>query len=112
MELVKLIDLNDEIIRHGSVFRFPGGWPYEQNVDFLLAYFPASERENILIVATGHKAGIIAVMLPEASSGEGARGSGVSKSWILENWNTWIWPDCSVEDVFVINRYDAPEHSG
>ncbi len=108
MNAVKLDDLNNEIIRYGSVFRFPGGWPYEHTVDLLLTYFPGHERESVLVVATGHKAGLIAVMLPEESGCDGAKGSGVLKNWALKNWNHWVWPNCHVNDVYVINRYDVP----
>lgn len=109
MELSKLANLDTDIVRYGSVFRFPGGWPYEPMVDFLLAYSPGGERESALIVATGHKAGLIAILLPPESGCDEAGGSGISKRWVIDNWNKWIWPDCSVDDVYVIDRYDAPE---
>ncbi|MFJ4294400.1 Imm45 family immunity protein [Cupriavidus sp. NPDC089707] len=108
MEIKKLVDLDCDVVRYGAVFRFPGGWPYEDTVDFLLAYLPVCERESALVVATGHKAGLLAVMLPEESGFDNAKGSGISRQWITENWKKWAWPDCSVDDVYVINRYDVP----
>ncbi len=107
MEIKRLVDLDCDVVRYGAVFRFPGGWPYEDRVDFLLTYLPVFERESGLVVATGHKAGLLAVMLPEESGCDNAKGSGISRRWITENWKKWACPDCQGDGSYGINRYDV-----
>lgn len=109
MKKVLLIQYTNPIIRYGSVLRIPGQWPHEHIVDLLLVYLPGSDRESLLVVTTGHKAGLVLVMLPEESSRESERGSGISTEWLLNNWKTWIYPECSLDDVYVIERYDVPQ---
>ena len=109
MKTTQLIQYKKSVIRYGAVLRFPGQWPHERLVDLLLVYLPGADRENLLVVATGHKAGLVFLMLPEEASNDNVRGSGICTEWQKQNWDTWIYPGCSVGDVYVIDRYDAPE---
>jgi len=108
MKIHKLINLPQPSIRYGSVFRVKGKWPYEAFVDFLLVYYPGDARESHLIVSTGHKAGLILLTLPEESAIEPGA-SGLSTKWVRENWDKWIYPECPIEDVYVISRYEISD---
>ncbi|WP_407923242.1 Imm45 family immunity protein [Cupriavidus agavae] len=102
MKIRKLLDIRERSIRYGSVFRVLGKWPYEPLVDFLLVYSPGCDRKSNLVVSTGHKAGLIMERLPlESSLEHGA--NGISTKWAISNWDEWIYPDCPIEDVFVID---------
>lgn len=96
---------NSDAISHGAVFRVKGKWPYESLVDFMLIDMPDENTKHALIVSTGKKAGLILVRLPvEAESSEG---NALSKEWILQNWARWIYPECLVEEVLFLPRYDV-----
>jgi len=102
---LKLVDFQDKSIWHGNVFRVPGKYPYEKFVDFMVFGTQSEDRPYGLIVTSGYKAGCILVYLPkESSSVEG----GVSKEWVVSNWDKWIYPDCSVLDVYFVDGYGVP----
>ena len=105
--MIKLVDYEFESIPRGSVFRFPGSWPYEKFVDLLVVDMPDKNFAHSLVISTGHKAGLTLIRLPiEARSEAGT--VGISKSWVLHNWKEWIYPDCSINEVHMIRNYAAP----
>lgn len=99
---MKLIEHQSSSIKRGSIFRLPAVWPYEAWVDFMVIdLFDA----HGLVVSSGHKAGLILISLPiESGSNEGRA---LSTEWIINNWNEWIYPECKVEDVYIIDKYTA-----
>ncbi|WP_328592358.1 Imm45 family immunity protein [Yersinia alsatica] len=36
-----------------------------------------------------------------------AEGRALSTTWIINNWAKWIYPECNVEDVHIIEQYVA-----
>ncbi|MNV05166.1 hypothetical protein D3C71_954920 [compost metagenome] len=102
----RLVDIADDTLAHGTVFRVPGQWPYEPVVDFMLFDYADVERPHGLIVTTGHKAGLILVLLPRQSGHDQWRGA--RTAWIVSEWARWIYPECAVDDVQVLRRYPAP----
>lgn len=102
---VKLINYNYCGLVHGTVLRLPGQWPYEELVDFMVFDMPYGDRPNGLIVSSGHKAGLVLVLLPQESGLKDVRG--LDTQWVISNWEKWIYPECDVEDVYVIHRYIA-----
>ncbi len=108
MNWTKLIDCELETLARGAVMRFPAQLPYEAIVDFLVFDPQSSERGLGLMVCSGYKAGLINVILPPESAGE--KGSGVLlTSWVIENWQHWIYPECDVAEVYILNNYPVPE---
>ena len=58
-----------------------------------------------LYVATGYKAGLMALHLPaEAAAGGGAP----SAAWLAANWRFWVWPAGDPAEVEVLSGYDPP----
>ncbi|WP_309242191.1 Imm45 family immunity protein [Pantoea sp. ACRSH] len=58
-----------------------------------------------LVVSSGHKAGLILISLPiESASTEGRA---LSTEWIITHWAKWIYPECNVEDVHILDEYVA-----
>ncbi|MCS2161241.1 Imm45 family immunity protein [Scandinavium sp. H11S7] len=106
--MIKLIEYKSETISRGCVFRFPSFWPYEKTVDLLVVSMPDEDSEHALVVSTGHKAGLILVRLPRECESTSCRS--IKYQWILDNWDKWIYPECSVEDVFIFQHYDEPEY--
>ena len=72
----------------------------------MLVEFPSSDRKYGFVVSTGYKAGLILVMLPQEAELE--HSSGVSRQWVIDNWNKWIYETCSVDDVYVDKNYPVP----
>jgi len=102
---MKLIDRKEKSISRGSIFRLPAVWPYEAFVDFMVFETQDDERPYGLIVSSGYKAGLFLVKLPmESVSNEG---NGLSTEWIVNNWANWVYPECNVEDVYIIEQYVA-----
>ena len=59
------------------------------------------ERKFGLIVTSGYKSGSILILLPDECL---CVNGGVSKKWILENWNKWIY-DCNINEVLFSENY-------
>ena len=99
---MKLIDYKNKSIKRGTVFRLPAVWPYEEWVDFMV--IDLFETHG-LVVSSGHKAGLILISLPiESASTEGRA---LSTEWIITNWAKWIYPECHVENVHILDEYVA-----
>jgi hypothetical protein len=101
----KLTDPAPDEIWRGAIFRFPARWPYEDTVDYLLADQPDG---LVLVVATGYKAGILKLVLPDEAyvARDGVRA--ISRSWMVSNWERWVYEECSARDVLVADGYPAP----
>ncbi|MGJ8647181.1 MAG: Imm45 family immunity protein [Marinomonas colpomeniae] len=100
---IKIYD--DESFGSGVVFRFSAKHPFEDIVDWMLIEDFDAESRYKLICATGYHAGKTELILPiEARHEKG----GISKNWVINNWNKWIYPDCSVDNVKCIESYIAP----
>lgn len=99
---MKLIDYKNKSIKRGSIFRLPAVWPYEEWVDFMV--IDLFETHG-LVVSSGHKAGLILISLPiESASTEGRA---LSTEWVITNWAKWIYPECNVDDVHILDEYVA-----
>ncbi|KEQ11754.1 hypothetical protein GZ78_28635 [Endozoicomonas numazuensis] len=105
---MKLVDCNMDWFPHGTVFRLPGKYPYENLVDFMV-YDPAiTDRGQGLMVSSGYKAGLILVLLPKESSTKGdLYRHSIEKNWLIKNWSQWVYPECPVSEVYVSEGYNA-----
>lgn len=99
---MKLAEFGEEAFQRGSIFRVRGKYPYEEYVDFMLFETQVDDRPYGLIVTSGYKAGLVLIYLPKESS---SLSGGVDKKWVVSNWVNWIYPDCDVSDVYVIDGY-------
>ncbi|TDB42104.1 Imm45 family immunity protein [Photorhabdus luminescens] len=102
---MKLIDRIEKYISRGTVFRLPATWPYEEQVDFMVFETQDDVRPYGLIVSSGYKAGLFLVKLPIESISD--EGHGLNTEWVIKNWSKWIYPECDVKDVCLIERYTA-----
>lgn len=102
----RLIEWRAGDLGNGCVFRFAAQWPYESVVDLLLVSMPDDFSQFGLVVATGHKAGLLLVRLPKEC--ESAQSVGVRHEWLVSNWSTWVYPECDVADVWLVRRYPVP----
>ena len=73
-------------------------WYIGAYTDFLI-FDPNVGGVYGLIVASGNKAGLINVIFPADSSLKET--VGLRKDWLLENWNTWVYPNGSLDEVWV-----------
>lgn len=102
----KLLDYHGDL-RRGMVLRLPGAYPHEEYVDLMLVALPDSDRRFGLLVATGHKAGLILVKLPPEA--ELASTAGISRNWLVDNWHQWIYETCCADEVYLIENYPVPQ---
>ena len=99
---MKLIEYKSKYIKRGAVFRLPAVWPYEAWVDFMVIDLFDTHG---LVVSSGHKAGLILISLPAES--ESTEGRALSTDWVINNWEKWIYPECNVTDVHILDEYVA-----
>jgi hypothetical protein len=101
--MMRLVDTDAPAFAHGTVFRLPAKWPYENVVDFMVFDTADAARPFGLVVTTGYKAGLILVRLPAESVA--AETGGLSAKWVIENWHHGIYPECPVGEVYVVPGY-------
>ena len=99
---MKLLDYKEKFISRGMIFRMPASWPYEEFVDFMVVDFVETHG---LVISSGYKAGLILVKLPVESQLNVVRA--LSTEWVINNWAKWIYPECNVEDVHILDGYVA-----
>lgn len=56
-----------------------------------------------LMVTSGYKAGLVLLIFPGESLVEG----GVGLQWVKRNWKEWVYADCEVSDVYLMDGYEA-----
>ncbi|WP_207924411.1 Imm45 family immunity protein [Xanthomonas oryzae] len=101
MNWIKLLDYEGEILYRGGFIRVNGSFPYEKIVEFMLYETGEVDRAYGLIVVSGYKAGLKLVNLPSDSL---AASGGVSKGWVISNWDRWIYPECEINDVYFLEQ--------
>lgn len=103
----KLIDFKEDTIRLGSVLRLPAQYPYESVVEFMVFEPNDSDYGLGLMVRSGYKAGLTLVILPNESQPKSSRG--LSTQWLITNWQTWVYPDCAVKQVWLNEQPRIPK---
>ena len=104
MEWNNLIELDEEYIGRGTIFRFPAVYPFDSVVDFMLFLDPYSDSGFSLVCVTGYKSGHHEGMLPEEALAEGEV-IAISKNWLIENWTKWVYPETQPSEVRVASAY-------
>jgi hypothetical protein len=98
MKKYKLKELDIEKLGRGWVFRFPNADPNEDFLDLLLRENKDSPSEYTLMIMSGFDAGCDLINLPSEA---GSLKQGIARDWVIKNWETWIYPECPVEQVEV-----------
>lgn len=104
----KLINYKEDIISRGSILRFKAVYPYEDYVDIMLIENTDKASNHSLIISSGHKAGLILLRLPLES--EANDFIGVKKDWLIKNWEYWIYPECHINNVYIMRNYPTPKN--
>lgn len=102
---VKLVNSYTDCLPHGTVLRLLGKYPYEDIVDFMVFDPLRDDKGQALIVSSGYKAGLLLVVLPVESLGDGHRT--IDRDWLIKNWAHWVYPECDVNDVYICDAYEA-----
>jgi Immunity protein 45 len=100
---IKLINYTEITIQRGTLLRCLAEYPYEEVVDFLVCEPSYKNKGCRLMVASGYKAGIVLCDLPFESHTIG-QSYGINTCWLQNNWNKWVYLDCSVEQVLLIEN--------
>jgi hypothetical protein len=86
-----LLDLADDVLIIGDLVRLASNYdlgPGSDPVDLLL-FDPHDDEAGLgLIVTSGYKAGLVFAVLPRHSRLAGK--PGLSKVWLIENWDKWF----------------------
>ena len=97
-----LASTDDERFYRGAVFRFPAKYPFEDTVDFMIIEDTHSSIGLKLICSTGYHAGQTELVLPAESK---HKDGGLSVQWLIENWEKWVYPKCSMKEVRFVENY-------
>lgn len=92
MNWSKLIDFKEQYLQRGYLLKFKAHYPFEDQVIMMLTEAPNKDG-LCLITISGHKAGINCYQKLPVSE--------VTTDWLIRNWTTWIWPESTLDDVFV-----------
>lgn len=105
MKLKKLLDIKEASLAPDTIFRCNRAtYPYEDKVDFIIRRDTESESGFSVMAVSGSQAGKTFQQLPKdclLPPDTPPYGGGISASWLQDNWNTWVYPDCPVEFVEV-----------
>ena len=104
---LRLIDSKEQEIRRGSLLRCPAQYPYESIVEFMVFEANDSERGLGLMISSGYKAGLTLVILPFESRPKGK--SGLMTQWLINNWQTWVYPEANVNEVWLTENWKTPK---
>ena len=97
---MKLIDYKENDLWRGTILRFRGKYPFEEIVDFMLVDIPYVESGFAFICISGYYAGTLEFELPKEARNANARS--ISVNWLINNWNTWVYSECSIQEVFIL----------
>ena len=99
---MKLTEYQKSDLWHGTIFRFPAGYPFESSVDFMLMDYPHSESGFALYCVSGYHARSLELVLPrEAASPVNCS---ISSQWMAENWSKWVYAECMAADVEIVEK--------
>jgi len=102
----RLLDYHENLTR-GDTLRCKGAYPYEDYVDFMLVDFPDGTEQYSFVVVSGYKSGLTLQILPVEANDKDTRA--VNIQWLKANWAIWVYPDCPLEEVYLLHK-KAPEH--
>lgn len=87
-------------LRVGTAFRLTHFGPAAAPTLLMICSRSTQDSDLSLIVVGGHKRGSTLLLFPQPSY---SSAFGIAREWLVENWNNWVDPDSSPEDVEVIS---------
>ncbi|AVA26073.1 Imm45 family immunity protein [Rhizobium sp. NXC24] len=102
----RISECPDCLFYKGTVFRFPAAYPYEKIVEFMLVLSDSQDGLKV-VVRSGYKAGHIVANLP--SNAMAPNKIALYGSWIVENWQTWFYPEGDPAVVLARHIPHVPE---
>lgn len=95
------LSLNKELrLSRGSLLRFRASYPFEDEVIMMICEAPDTRSSLGLMTISGYKAGINCyVVFPDMARRDDAT---ISAHWLCENWCQWVWPEGSLDEVWVL----------
>ncbi len=103
---MKILEYPNKIIERGMILRCKGSYPYESLVDFLVCEPFCYEDDKdgyMLVVCSGYKAGLKFCQFPNSSLPK-EYPMGIDKDWLINNWSTYGYFDCKIEDVEILEN--------
>ncbi len=100
MNWIRLSENKSTVISRGSLIKFTASYPFENEVIMMVCEAPHSRSSLGLITITGYKAGINCyVVFPDAARSDEAA---ICNQWLYDNWQHWVWPESSPDDIFIL----------
>lgn len=101
---MRLVDIGDEPVSRGAVFRFPSHIAGHSEYVTLMLVLHA--QELCMVSATGPKAGHVLLSLPDEALTPGTRMT--TGTWLVDNWQKWVWPECAPTEVDYLPHLAEP----
>jgi hypothetical protein len=100
MNWIKLSENKTLFVSRGSLTKFTSSYPFEDEVVMMVCESPHSRLSLGFITITGYKAGINCyVAFPDLARNDDAT---ISAQWLYDNWQHWVWPEGSPDDVWIL----------
>ena len=98
----RLINYTDDVIQRGQVIKCQLA---DNETLCLMACEVVGEKYYQLIIINGYKAGLLFTYLPLAALD--TKGFGLNANWLIENWHTWGYQACPIEQVYILSEPNA-----
>jgi hypothetical protein len=87
-------------LARGALIKFPASYPFEEEVVMMVCETSNTHSSLGLITITGYKAGINPyVAFPDLAQNVDDT---VGAQWLYDNWQHWVWPEGSPDDVWIL----------
>jgi hypothetical protein len=98
----RLINYTDDVIQRGQVIKCQLA---DNEALCLMVCEVVGEKYYQLIIINGYKAGLLFTYLPLAALD--TKGFGLNANWLIENWHTWGYQACPIEQVYILSEPNA-----
>lgn len=97
---LRLADNKTSMLPRGTLVRFPASHPFEEEVVMMVCDSSLGNHTLGLITISGYHAGFNChSSFPDSTRNENAT---ISAQWLYDNWQHWVWPEGSPDDVWIL----------
>jgi hypothetical protein len=103
MSWIKLVDYREDRLWMGTIFRFHANYPFDGTIVMMLHLSDWEYMIVRLITIAGYRAGAFSIAyLPfHADYVEENGNIGVSTQWLIDNWNTDLFEETDVNEIWI-----------
>jgi hypothetical protein len=98
---LRLADNKTNMLPRGTLVRFSASHPFEEQVVMMVCDSSLGNHTLGLITISGYHAGFNChSSFPDSTRNESAT---ISAQWLYDNWQHWVWPEGSPNDVWILS---------